>query len=41
MDDYLAASGQTPSSSRHEFTDSARRSVKAGFVLDQLARTKS
>jgi trigger factor len=38
MDDYLATSGQTAEQLETEITDSARRSVKAGFVLDQLAR---
>jgi trigger factor len=38
MDDYLATSGQTAEQLETDITDSARRSVKAGFVLDQLAR---
>ena len=38
MDDYLASSGQSAEQVETDLTDSARRSVKAGFVLDQLAR---
>ncbi len=38
MDDYLASSGQSAEQVETDITDSARRSVKAGFVLDQLAR---
>ena len=38
MDDYLASSGQSAEQLENDLTDSARRSVKAGFVLDQLAR---
>jgi trigger factor len=38
MDDYLATSGQTAEQLETDISDSARRSVKAGFVLDQLAR---
>jgi trigger factor len=38
MDDYLASSGQSAEQLETDITDSARRSVKAGFVLDQLAR---
>ena len=38
MDDYLATSGQSAEQLETDITDSARRSVKAGFVLDQLAR---
>jgi hypothetical protein len=38
MDDYLASSGQSAEQLETDLTDSARRSVKAGFVLDQLAR---
>lgn len=40
MDDYLATSGQTAEQLETDLNDSARRSVKAGFVLDQLARTE-
>ena len=38
MDDYLASSGQSAEQVETDLLDSARRSVKAGFVLDQLAR---
>ena len=38
MDDYLASSGQSAEQVDTDITDGARRSVKAGFVLDQLAR---
>jgi trigger factor len=38
MDDYLATSGQSAEQLETDISDSARRSVKAGFVLDQLAR---
>ena len=38
MDDYVASSGQSAEQLETDITDSARRSVKAGFVLDQLAR---
>jgi trigger factor len=38
MDDYLASSGQSAEQVETDLVDSARRSVKAGFVLDQLAR---
>jgi trigger factor len=38
MDDYLASSGQSAEQLETDINDSARRSVKAGFVLDQLAR---
>ena len=38
MDDYLASSGQSAEQVETDINDSARRSVKAGFVLDQLAR---
>jgi trigger factor len=38
MDDYLASSGQSAEQLQTDINDSARRSVKAGFVLDQLAR---
>jgi trigger factor len=38
MDDYLATSGQSAEQLETDITDSAQRSVKAGFVLDQLAR---
>ncbi len=38
MDDYLASSGQSAEQVDNDITDGARRSVKAGFVLDQLAR---
>jgi trigger factor len=38
IDDYLASSGQSAEQLETDITDSARRSVKAGFVLDQLAR---
>lgn len=38
MDDYLATSGQSAEQLEADITDSAQRSVKAGFVLDQLAR---
>ena len=38
LDDYLASSGQSAEQLETDITDSARRSVKAGFVLDQLAR---
>ena len=38
MDAYLESSGQTAEQVETDMEDSARRSVKAGFVLDQLAR---
>ena len=38
MDDYLASSGQSAEQVDADIADGARRSVKAGFVLDQLAR---
>ncbi len=38
MEDYLASSGQSAEQLDTDLKDSARRSVKAGFVLDQLAR---
>jgi trigger factor len=38
MDAYLESSGQTAEQVEADMTESARRSVKAGFVLDQLAR---
>ena len=38
MDSYLASSGQTAGQVEADMEQSARRSVKAGFVLDQLAR---
>jgi trigger factor len=38
MDAYLESSGQTAEQIETDMEDSARRSVKAGFVLDQLAR---
>jgi trigger factor len=38
MDAYLESSGQTADQVETDMEDSARRSVKAGFVLDQLAR---
>jgi trigger factor len=38
MDAYLESSGQTAEQIEADMEQSARRSVKAGFVLDQLAR---
>ena len=38
MDDYLATSGQSAEELEADMSSSAQRSVKAGFVLDQLAR---
>jgi trigger factor len=38
MDAYLESSGQTAEQVERDMEESARRSVKAGFVLDQLAR---
>ena len=38
MDSYLESSGQTAGQVEADMEQSARRSVKAGFVLDQLAR---
>jgi trigger factor len=38
MDSYLESSGQTAGQLEADMEQSARRSVKAGFVLDQLAR---
>jgi trigger factor len=38
MDAYLESSGQTADQVETDMEESARRSVKAGFVLDQLAR---
>ena len=38
MEDYLASSGQSAEQLDTDLKDSARRSVKAGFVMDQLAR---
>jgi trigger factor len=38
MEDYLASSGQSAEQLDTDLNDSARRSVKAGFVMDQLAR---
>jgi trigger factor len=38
MDAYLESSGQTAEQVEADMEQSARRSVKAGFVLDQLAR---
>ena len=38
MDAYLESSGKTAEQVETDMEDSARRSVKAGFVLDQLAR---
>jgi trigger factor len=38
MDDYLATSGQSAEELEADISGSAQRSVKAGFVLDQLAR---
>jgi trigger factor len=38
MDAYLESSGQTAGQVETDMEESARRSVKAGFVLDQLAR---
>lgn len=37
MDSYLESAGQTPKQLEEEFTADARRSVKAGFILDKLA----
>jgi trigger factor len=34
---YLEATGTTPTELEQQFTDDARRSVKAGFILDKLA----
>jgi trigger factor len=38
MGDYLASAGQSAEQVETDLLGSARRSVKAGFVLDQLAR---
>ena len=38
MDDYLESASQTAEQFEKDIIDGARRSVKAGFVLDQLAR---
>jgi trigger factor len=38
MDSYLESSGQTAGQLEADMEQSAQRSVKAGFVLDQLAR---
>jgi trigger factor len=37
MQDYLDAAGSTRSALQQEFEQDARRSVKAGFILDKLA----
>ncbi len=37
LEAYLDAIGQTPAQLDEQFTEDARRSVKAGFVLDKLA----
>jgi trigger factor len=37
IDEYLEATSQTPEDLDKQFADDARRSVKAGFVLDKLA----
>ena len=37
IDEYLEATSQTPEDLDKQFAEDARRSVKAGFVLDKLA----
>lgn len=37
MDNYLEGSGQTAAAIEEEFASDARRSVKAGFILDKIA----
>jgi trigger factor len=37
MDAYLEGSGQTAEALETEFEEDARRSVKAGFILDKIA----
>ncbi|HEU5420904.1 MAG TPA: trigger factor [Streptosporangiaceae bacterium] len=37
MDNYLEGSGQTAAAIEEEFASDARRSVKAGFILDRIA----
>jgi trigger factor len=37
MDDYLQGSGQTADGIEEQFDTDARRSIKAGFILDKLA----
>ncbi len=37
LESYLEATGTTPAELEQQFADDARRSVKAGFVLDKLA----
>jgi trigger factor len=37
MEDYLEGSGQTMAAIEEEFASDARRSVKAGFILDKIA----
>jgi trigger factor len=37
MEDYLQGSGQTPDGIEEQFDTDARRSIKAGFILDKLA----
>jgi trigger factor len=37
MDEYLEATNQSPEELDAQFADDARRSVKAGFILDKLA----
>jgi trigger factor len=37
MDEYLEATNQSPEQLEAQFADDARRSVKAGFILDKLA----
>jgi trigger factor len=37
MEDYLEGSGQTADGIEEQFDTDARRSIKAGFILDKLA----
>ncbi len=37
LESYLEATGTTPAELEQQFADDARRSVKAGFILDKLA----
>jgi trigger factor len=37
LESYLEATGQSPAQLDEQFTQDARRSVKAGFILDKLA----
>ena len=37
LETYLEATGTTPAELEQQFADDARRSVKAGFILDKLA----